>query len=106
MAAYPGAAIGIVEASGPHVPPPGSDGTELVESIGGIADVPVIFPSAYGREEVIARALEAGAADYFVLLPGGGSRILLRHAVPMGHRIPSPLLRAYGLVVPTALAEI
>ena len=31
-----------------------------------MADVPVIFLSAYGREEQIARALEMGADDYVV----------------------------------------
>ena len=50
---------------------PGSDGIELMERILGIAEVPVIFLSAYGRDETIARAFEAGAADYVVkpLLP-------------------------------------
>ena len=82
MAADPGAAIGIVGDNRPHLLLPGSDGIELMESILDIADVPVLFPSAYGREEVIARALETGAVDYFALLPDSGSRILLRHAVP------------------------
>ena len=31
-----------------------------------MADLPVIFISAYGRDETIARALERGAADYLV----------------------------------------
>ena len=45
---------------------PGSDGIELMKSILDIAEVPVIFLSAYGRDEIIARAFEAGAADYMV----------------------------------------
>ena len=45
---------------------PGSDGIELMKSILEIAEVPVIFLSAYGRDEIIARAIEAGAADYMV----------------------------------------
>ena len=45
---------------------PGSDGIELMKDIIGIADVPVVFLSAYGRDHVIARAFEAGAADYIV----------------------------------------
>ena len=45
---------------------PGSDGIELMGSILDIAEVPVIFLSAYGRDEIIARAIEAGAADYMV----------------------------------------
>ena len=45
---------------------PDSDGIELMGAILGLADVPVIFLSAYGREEQIARALEMGADDYVV----------------------------------------
>ena len=45
---------------------PGMDGIELMESMPELADIPVVFLSAYGREETIARALEAGAADYIV----------------------------------------
>ena len=45
---------------------PGSDGIELMQAIRGIADVPVIFLSAYGQDEVIARAFDMGAADYVV----------------------------------------
>ncbi|MCY4481473.1 MAG: response regulator [Spirochaetaceae bacterium] len=45
---------------------PGLDGIELMESIPELADIPVVFLSAYGREETIARALESGAADYIV----------------------------------------
>ena len=45
---------------------PGSDGIELMQSIHRIANVPVVFLSAYGRDEVIAQAFEAGAVDYMV----------------------------------------
>ena len=45
---------------------PGADGIELLESVPGLAGVPVIFLSAYGRDQTIARALEAGAVDYIV----------------------------------------
>ena len=45
---------------------PGADGIELMESIPEMAYVPVIFISAYGRDETIAKALEMGAADYLV----------------------------------------
>ena len=45
---------------------PGADGIELLEAVPGLADLPVIFISAYGRDETIARALEAGAEDYVV----------------------------------------
>ena len=32
----------------------------------GLADLPVIFISAYGRAEFVARALDGGAVDYIV----------------------------------------
>ena len=45
---------------------PGTDGIKLMENIVAIANVPVIFLSAYGRDETIARAFEMGAVDYVV----------------------------------------
>ena len=45
---------------------PGTDGIVLMRSIREMADVPVIFISAYGQDQVIARAFEMGAADYVV----------------------------------------
>ena len=45
---------------------PGTDGIQLLKEVPELADLPVIFISAYGRDETIARALGAGAADYIV----------------------------------------
>ena len=45
---------------------PGAAGVELMQAILGIANVPVIFVSAYGREDLVARALDMGAVDYVV----------------------------------------
>ena len=45
---------------------PGSDGMELMKGIREVSDVPVIFLSPYGQDEVVARAFEAGATDYMV----------------------------------------
>ena len=45
---------------------PETDGIELMQSVPGLADRPVIFISAYGRDETMARALETGASDYIV----------------------------------------
>ena len=45
---------------------PGTDGIELMQNVPELAELPVIFISGYGRDETIARALEAGAADYIV----------------------------------------
>ena len=45
---------------------PGTDGVELLQTVPELADLPVIFISGYGRDETIARTLEAGADDYIV----------------------------------------
>ena len=45
---------------------PGTDGIELMRQVPELAERPVIFISGYGRDETIARALEAGADDYIV----------------------------------------
>ena len=45
---------------------PGVDGIELMRQIPGLAKIPVLFISVYGRDETVARALDAGAADYIV----------------------------------------
>ena len=45
---------------------PGTDGIALMESVPELADLPVVFISGYGRDETVAKALEAGAADYIV----------------------------------------
>ena len=45
---------------------PGSDGIELMRDILGTEGIPVIFLSAYGQEQLIARAFDMGAADYVV----------------------------------------
>ena len=45
---------------------PGTDGVELMQDILRIAEVPVIFLSGYGQDQVIVRAFEMGADDYIV----------------------------------------
>ena len=67
----PEEALSLVEANDPHLVLldlmlPGTDGIELMGDILNMADVPVIFLSAYGQEEIIARAFENGADDYVV----------------------------------------
>ena len=61
----------LIEAHQPHLILldlilPGTDGIELMERVPAMADAPVIFISGYGRDQIIAKALEAGAADYVV----------------------------------------
>ena len=43
-----------------------TDGVELMQTLPGLADLPVIFLSAYDEGDTAARALEAGAVDYIV----------------------------------------
>ena len=43
---------------------PDVDGIELMRQVPDLADLPVIFISAYRRDETVARALESGAVDY------------------------------------------
>ena len=62
---------GIIEAEKPKLVLldlmlPGTDGIELMQTIPELSTLPVIFISGYGRDETIARALEAGAEDYIV----------------------------------------
>ena len=45
---------------------PGTDGINLMGEILNVIQVPVIFLSAYGQEDVVARAFDMGAADYMV----------------------------------------
>ena len=44
----------------------GTDGIELMQQILAVSDAPVIFLSAYSREDLVANALETGAADYII----------------------------------------
>ena len=45
---------------------PEADGIDLMTQILELADLPVLFVSGYGRDEIIVRALELGADDYLV----------------------------------------
>ena len=67
----PEEALRLMEQDQPHLvllelSLPGTDGVELMRDILRIADVPVIFLSGYGQDQVMARAFEMGADDYIV----------------------------------------
>ena len=71
LATDPQEAPGLVEDQKPHLilldlMLPGTDGIELMQEIRRTADVPVIFVSAYGQDQLVARAFDMGAADYVV----------------------------------------
>ncbi len=69
---------------------PGTDGIELMESVPGLAHVPVIFLSAYGRDQLIARALAAGADDY-VVKPFSPTELVARVQTALRRRAASTL---------------
>jgi len=71
VTADPEEALRLVENERPHLVLldlvlPGADGMELMKDIAATADVPVIFLSAYGQDQLVARAFDMGAADYLV----------------------------------------
>ncbi len=71
VSADPVEALALIRENGAHLVLldlmlPGFDGIELLKDILSIADVPVIFLSAYGKDRVIAQAFDAGATDYIV----------------------------------------
>ena len=69
---------------------PDVDGVELMADVPELGDLPVIFISAYGRDETIARALEAGAADYIVK-PFSPTELIARiRAALRQHQAPEP----------------
>ena len=45
---------------------PGTDGIRLMQTVPELSEVPVVFISAYGRDETVAKALKTGAVDYIV----------------------------------------
>ena len=71
---------------------PGLDGIELMRQTPELSDLPVIFISAYGRDETVARALEAGATDYIVK-PFSPTELVARvRAALRRHEAPEPLV--------------
>ena len=75
---------------------PGFDGIELMRGILDVADVPVIFLSAYGREEVVARAFEMGAVDY-VVKPFSPTELSARIKAALRRRVTSEPSEPYVL---------
>ena len=77
---------------------PGADGITLMETVPALAELPVIFISAYGRDETIARALEAGAADYIVK-PFGPTELTARVRAALRKRIRSDPFQVADLAI-------
>ena len=71
---------------------PGIDGIALLERVPELGDLPVIFISAYGRDETVVRALDAGAADYIVK-PFSPSELTARVRAALRRRLePEPFV--------------
>ena len=67
---------------------PGTDGIELMHEVVAACGAPVIFLSAYSREDVVASALEAGAADY-IIKPFSPTELAARITAALRGRTPS-----------------
>ena len=71
---------------------PGKDGIALMQEVPELSDLPVIFISGYGRDETVAAALEAGAADY-VVKPFSPTELVARvRAALRRHEKPEPFV--------------
>ena len=97
----PEEALRLVEEERPHlvlldVMLPGTDGIELMKDVLETADVPVIFLSAYGRDELIAGALNMGAADY-VVKPFSPTELSARIAAALRRRAAAEPSKPYVL---------
>ena len=75
---------------------PDGDGIELMQEMKAIADIPVIFLSAYGQDQVIAQAFEAGAADY-VSKPFSSTELVARIRAEL-RRVAGPPTNPTGTV--------
>ena len=67
---------------------PGVDGIELMQTVPALQDLPVLFISGYGRDETVAKALEAGAEDYIVK-PFSSTELIARVRTALRRRIVS-----------------
>ena len=81
---------------------PGADCIELMDTVRNTAEVPVIFLSAYGQDQVIARAFQRGAADYIVK-PFSPTELAARIQAAM-RRQTKPVVQTPG--VPYVLGDL
>ena len=75
---------------------PDGDGIELMQEMKAVADIPVIFLSAYGQDQVIAQAFEAGAADY-VTKPFSSTELVARIRAEL-RRVAGPAANPTGTI--------
>ena len=96
----PGAVARLIEEKRPHLVLldlllPGMDGIDLMEGVSELDDIPVIFLSAYGRDQIIARAIEAGADDYIVK-PFSPTELVARIGMVLRRRMPDGTVESRG----------
>ena len=84
---------------------PGTDGIALMQTLPALAHLPVIFLSAYGRGDTVARALEAGAADYIVK-PFSPAELLARVKVALARHGGAEPFRLGELVIDRAKSRV
>ena len=71
---------------------PGQNGIGLMAEVPELSDMRVIFISGYGRDETVAAALEAGAADY-VVKPFSPTELVARVRAALRRRdAPAPFV--------------
>ena len=75
---------------------PGTNGIELMRDILKRADVPVIFLSAYGGDELVTQALELGAVDY-VAKPFSPTELAARIRAALRRRVAAEPVEPYVL---------
>ena len=97
----PGEVAGLIRAERPSLVLldlvlPGCDGIELMEQVPELSDLPVIFISAYGRDETVARAFEMGATDYIVK-PFSPTELVARVGAALRGRDPAGHFSLDGL---------
>ncbi len=77
---------------------PGTDGIRLMQTVPELSEVPVIFISAYGRDETVAKALKSGAADYIVK-PFSATELAARVEAALRGRGERPPFRLGALTI-------
>ncbi|MXY87629.1 MAG: response regulator, partial [Dehalococcoidia bacterium] len=97
----PAEALNLVEAERPDLALldlmlPGTNGIELMRDILKRADLPVIFLSAYGGDELFAQALEMGAVDY-VAKPFSPTELAARIKAALRRRVAAEPVQPYVL---------